>query len=69
MGNLKVNGKPVLARGKDGVAVPGDVLDQVAWVMGRQEMTDSDLARAFPAMEQAARREFIDNLVRMKVLS
>lgn len=65
----KVNGKPVLARGKDGVAVPGDVLDQVAWVMGRQEMTDSDLARAFPAMEQAARREFIDNLVRMKVLS
>ena len=37
--------------------------------MGRQEMTDSDLARAFPAMEQAARREFIDNLVRMKVLS
>jgi ribosomal protein L16 Arg81 hydroxylase len=64
----QVNGKSVLARGKEGVEVPGNIMPQVAWVMGRQEMTDSELAQAFPAMDGKARQEFIGNLLRMKVL-
>ena len=64
----RVKGKPVLARGKEGVEVPPDMVDQVAWVMGRSQMKDSDLAHAFPAMEPAQRQDFIGSLVRMQVL-
>jgi len=64
----KVQGKPVLAHGKEGVEVPGGMVEQVAWVMGREQMRDSDLAHAFPAMAEAERQEFIGSLLRMNVL-
>ncbi|MEJ1995089.1 MAG: cupin domain-containing protein [Limibacillus sp.] len=64
----KVQGKPVLARGKEGVEVPGEMVEQVAWVMGREQMRDSDLAHAFPAMADSERQEFIGSLLRMNVL-
>ena len=65
----KVKGKPVLAHGKDGVEVPPDILDQVAWVMGRDSMSEGELAQAFPAMGAGERSAFIGNLVRMNVLT
>ncbi len=64
----QVKGKSVLAHGKEGVEVPANIIPQVAWVMGREDMSDADLAQAFPAMDGKARQEFISNLLRMNVL-
>lgn len=62
-------GKTVLTDGSQGVEIPGGIAPLVSWVVNRKEMTMGDLAAAFPAIGDAARRDLVQKLGTMGIVS
>jgi len=65
---VEAQGRPVITDGKQGVPVPREVADAVAWAVGREAFAEPELAAAFPAMPEAARAKLLSDLAAMKVL-
>jgi ribosomal protein L16 Arg81 hydroxylase len=65
----QANGKTMLHDGRQGVEIPGGIAPLVSWVVGRKELTMSELATAFPAMGDGARRDLLQKLGTLGVVS
>jgi len=65
----KANGKDVLYDGRQGVEIPPGFSPLVSWVVGRKELTMTELADAFPAIGDDARKDVLQKLGAMGVVS
>lgn len=67
---VEVGGKPALVRTstREGVPVPGELRELVAWVLARQSFAASELARAFADRPAALLERFLAQMEKMRVL-
>lgn len=65
---VEQGGRTVLARGKQGVPVPPAFASATRWIVERGRFAESDLAAAFPELDDGRGAELIDTLRRMKLL-
>ena len=65
----EVNGRPVLTDGKQQVEVPGEIAEQVRFIMGQDTVGATALKARFPAMSEAAVAELIQNMKAMRAIA
>lgn len=63
------NGKAMLHDGQQGVEVPSGLAPLISWIVERPEVTMSEFAAAFPAIDDNARRALIKRLSDLGVVS